>query len=189
MQTVQHVSGFNIVTYVVDLLDGQDMGLGEQFVLYIIIPFIGVFISLFFVDTQKLGRKGTLLISITSLVVCLVILGCILGPSSELPKQSDKMYVTLGLLSIYSFVYSFGLETIPNVINVEIYDIYFLGVGSGIGCALNWTLALVNSIYYGKFIENAGWRICLGVQAIVSAACAVGMGILMKETRGRDFFE
>lgn len=189
MQTIQHVSGFNIITYIVDLHDGKDMGLGDQFVLYILIPFMGVIISLFFIDTQKLGRKGTLIISNTSLVLCLAILACILGPTSELPKQSDKMYVTLGLLSIYSLLYSIGLETIPPIINFEIYEIYFLGVGSGIGSAVNWTLALVTSTYYGKFIENAGWRMCLGVQCVVSAACTVGIGILMKETRGRDFLE
>lgn len=88
VQITQHFVGSNIITYITELSeDASKLGVLEQILLDILIPFMGATVTMFIIE--KFGRRRSLVLSLTGVVICLFLLSATLNRGAELAPRID----------------------------------------------------------------------------------------------------
>ena len=76
VQASQYLAGLNLVVYAINIFNEEsNMNLFEKLLKSSLSPILGSFMSMFVVDVKYIGRKCTMIISFSSVVLCLFVLG------------------------------------------------------------------------------------------------------------------
>ena len=88
VQITQHLVGSNIIAYITELNeDASKLGVLEQILLDIIIPFMGATVTMFIIE--KFGRRRSLVLSLTGVVISLFLLSATFNRGAELAPLID----------------------------------------------------------------------------------------------------
>lgn len=116
---------------------------------------LGTIIAIMVVD--KRGRRKVLLRTVPVLIFCLVGLTAFNKLFSyQISCLADK-WASLFLTLLFLVTYSSGLDTIPWLINSEIYPPSYIGVASSIAAFVNWTVNYILLQTFDKAFFNRCW--------------------------------
>lgn len=142
------------------------------------------------VVVDRLGRKLLLLISIVSMIICLVLLGVFFFLQADAGSNVDSLgWLPLTSLSIYIITFSLGFGPIPWLMLGEVYSNELKPLFSPITGSFNWFLAFLIT-YFFESLSNA---IGIGETFWLFAGLSV-FGVLfcffrIQETKGKSLQE
>lgn len=134
---------------------------------------------------DHLGRKMPTIYSSILMAICMFALGIY----SKYPLSSQYAWIPTALILIYVFTSTFGLLTIPFVLNSEIYPQKYRGFCSGLSIAVCYTICFVCLKLYPWMILNWGtFNICIiyGGCALISV---LYVQFIVPETKGKTLSE
>lgn len=135
---------------------------------------------------DHLGRKPPTIYSSILMAICMFGLAIY----SKYPLFGGQYgWIPTALILIYVFTSTFGLLTIPFVMNAEIYPQKYRGFCSGLAIAVCYTICFVCLKMYPWMIDNLGaFNICLmyGSCALISVFY---VQFIVPETKGKSLAE
>lgn len=134
---------------------------------------------------DHLGRKPPTIYSSMLMAICMFALAIY----SKYPLSSQYSWIPTALILIYVFTSTFGLLTIPFVMNAEIYPQKYRGFCSGLAIAVCYSICFVCLKLYPWMILNWGTlNICIfyGGCALLSV---LYVQFLVPETKGKTLSE
>lgn len=134
---------------------------------------------------DRLGRKPPTVYSSMLMAICMFGLAIY----SKYPLSSEYSWIPTALILVYVFTSTFGLLTIPFVLNSEIYPQRYRGFCSGLAIAVCYTICFVCLKLYPWMEVNLGiLNIC-----IIYGGCALlsvlYVQFIVPETKGKSLSE
>lgn len=184
VQASQQLAGLNIVSHILESYDGEDLNTYADFFVTCILPIMGVIITFSMVDKEGIGRRWIILISLLCLAICLAILATIMG-RGQFSESKENLFWVFCVIGVFKISYSMGLESLPVILNFELFAIDFMGLGAGLGTAANWAISLAcNSI------EGSEWTFSiLIIHCFVIILLGIFISLLLEETRGKQLLK
>lgn len=134
---------------------------------------------------DHLGRKPPTIYSSILMAICMFGLAIY----QKYPLSGEYEWIPTALILIYVFTSTFGLLTIPFVMNAEIYPQKYRGFCSGLAIAVCYTICFVCLKLYPFMMNNLGpLNICIiyGVCALLSVFY---VQFVVPETKGKSLSE
>ena len=96
----------------------------------------------------------------------------------------NKYGYLIGILTqLYSLVHSIGLEVIPAIVNVEIFQARYLGIGGGLGSMAGWILSITGTIFFSMANNQDPWDV-FNIQFLCACLALFFVCMFVPETRG-----
>ena len=142
------------------------------------------------VVVDKLGRKLLLLISIISMIVCLILLGVFFFMKSNDPTSVESLgWLPLTALSIYIITFSLGFGPIPWLMLGEVYSNEMKPLMSPITGSFNWFLAFLITYFFESLSSAIGIGETFWLFAGLSVIGVLFVFFLIPETKGKTLPE
>lgn len=139
---------------------------------------------------DKLGRKLLLLISIISMIVCLVLLGVFFFLKDDATTDVSNLgWLPITSLSIYIITFSFGFGPIPWSMIAEVYSNELKPLFSPITGSFNWFLAFLITYFFESLSSAIGIGQTFWLFAGLSVIGVLFVFFRVQETKGKSLIE
>lgn len=141
--------------------------------------------SIIGLSLDRLGRKKPSIFASILMAACMFGLAiCIAYPPIE-----QLLWLPTFFLLTYVFTSTFGLLTIPFVMNAEIFPQKYRGFGSGITTAATYSICFICVKLYPWMLSDLGvFNVCI-IYGIVSLLSVVYVHFVLPETKGKTLAE
>lgn len=141
--------------------------------------------SIIGLSLDRLGRKKPAIYASILMAACMFGLSfCVYYPLTE-----QYLWLPTFLILTYVFTSTFGLLTIPFVMNAEIFPQKYRGFGSGITTAVTYAICFVCVKLYPWMLSDLGaYNVCI-IYGVFSLLSIFYVHFVLPETKGKTLAE
>lgn len=188
VQSSQHLAGLSLITHLVEGNGGAEIKIWAEFLILCVLPFVGVMITIFIVDRKKVGRKKLLVTCLGCITICLGVLSKFMK-RGQLSESGENLSWVLIIMGFFKITYAIGMESIPIIINFELFPGEFLGLGAGLGMGISWTFSLIAYAIFAKEVKDSNWTFSMIGHGCFDFIVGIALCFLLDDAQGKSLKE
>jgi SP family facilitated glucose transporter-like MFS transporter 8 len=144
---------------------------------------LATYISTLLVD--KAGRRLLLMLSSTTMAVCLSVLGLCFHLQTQGYDVSFISWLPLASVAVFIVVFSMGFGPIPWIMIGELFPNNVKGIASAVTAASAWILAFAVTKAFQNLLDLLGSSATFWLFAVMCVLGTIFVAVLVPETKGK----